>query len=67
MYTGCNPTCRRLQPYVPQAATLRAAGCNPTCRRLQPYVPVCRTQALLTLLPTSDEEALVRGWLAEAG
>ena len=26
-------TCCRLQPYVLQAATLRAAGCNPTCCR----------------------------------
>ena len=27
--------CRRLQPYVPEAATLCAGGCNPMCARLQ--------------------------------
>ena len=42
----CNPTCRRLQPHVLEAATPcaedttpRARGCNPTCWRLQPHVP----------------------------
>ena len=27
--------CRRLQPYVPEAANLCAGGCNPMCARLQ--------------------------------
>ena len=31
-----------VQPYVQQAATLRAAGCNPMYRRLQPYVQEVR-------------------------
>ena len=39
--------CPRLQPYVPQAATLRAPGCSPTCRRPQPCVP--QAAALCTI------------------
>ena len=36
---GCNLMCQRLQPYVPDAATLCARGCNPVCSSLQPCVP----------------------------
>ena len=33
----------RLQPYVPEAATLCARACSPMCPRLQPYVPEAAT------------------------
>eukprot|EP00964_Phaeocystis_antarctica_P119734 scaffold83472_cov36-Phaeocystis_antarctica.AAC.2 len=34
---------QRLQPYAPEAATLRARGCNPMHTRLQPYAPEAAT------------------------
>ena len=42
----------RLQPYVPEAATLRSRGCNPTFRRLQPYVPEAATACVRGGNPT---------------
>ena len=38
---GCNRVCHRLQPYLPEAATVLARGCNLTCQRLQPYLTPC--------------------------
>ena len=35
---ACNRMCRRLQPCVPEAATVCAGACNRVCRSLQPYV-----------------------------
>ena len=42
----------RLQPYLPEAATLPARGRNPTCQRLQPYLPEAATPFARGCTPT---------------
>ena len=41
-----------LQPYAPEAATLRTRGCNPMHQRLQPYAPEAATPRTRGCNPT---------------